>query len=229
MSNYTYETGQKNAKGWTICGAKTRAGHPCQVTALMENGRCRVHGGATPKGIASPSFKTGKHSKYVLPPRYRARYDAALQDSDYLKLQNEIAVLDARIGALLEAVDTRDVGALYKQLQDSAQDMEMALRIGDTEMVARRWLALKKVINEGVEDSKVWDEIRASIQDRRALVATERQLLKDMEQTLQVGEALSFARQLLLAVRENVNDQKTLQAIQSSFIRISEREAVVTE
>lgn len=32
------------------CGAKTKhGGHPCQ-NAAMANGRCRLHGGATPKG-----------------------------------------------------------------------------------------------------------------------------------------------------------------------------------
>lgn len=30
-----------------ICGAKTRAGHPCRCPILFPNGRCRVHGGPT--------------------------------------------------------------------------------------------------------------------------------------------------------------------------------------
>lgn len=30
-----------------ICGAKTRAGHPCKSPS-MRNGRCRMHGGTNP-------------------------------------------------------------------------------------------------------------------------------------------------------------------------------------
>jgi hypothetical protein len=46
------------------CGAKTRNGHSCK-NAPMQNGRCRMHGGMTPKGVDSPQYKTGRYSKYV--------------------------------------------------------------------------------------------------------------------------------------------------------------------
>jgi hypothetical protein len=46
-----------------MCGAKKRkSGEPCRAAA-MANGRCRVHGGTSLKGVASPSFKNGKRSK----------------------------------------------------------------------------------------------------------------------------------------------------------------------
>jgi hypothetical protein len=31
----------------------------------MANGRCRLRGGKTPNGVASPHFKHGQHSKYL--------------------------------------------------------------------------------------------------------------------------------------------------------------------
>jgi hypothetical protein len=46
------------------CGAKTRNGQSCK-NAPMQNGRCRMHGGTTPKGVDSPQYKTGRYSKYV--------------------------------------------------------------------------------------------------------------------------------------------------------------------
>lgn len=46
------------------CGAKTRSGSPCKMAAL-ENGRCRLHGGLSLGGEASPTFKTGRYSKYL--------------------------------------------------------------------------------------------------------------------------------------------------------------------
>lgn len=41
----------------------------------MPNGRCRMHGGKALAGIAWPSFKDGRHSKY-LPAGLMGRYVA---------------------------------------------------------------------------------------------------------------------------------------------------------
>jgi hypothetical protein len=52
-----------------LCGARTRAGHPCRGPA-MANGRCRMHGGPstgprTPEGLArlrAARTRTGLHT-----------------------------------------------------------------------------------------------------------------------------------------------------------------------
>lgn len=44
------------------CGAKTRAGTPCQRAPLAGRTRCRLHGGATPRGRASPHWRHGRRS-----------------------------------------------------------------------------------------------------------------------------------------------------------------------
>lgn len=46
------------------CGAKTRNGNLCK-NAPMDNGRCRMHGGASLKGIESPVYNHGRYSKYA--------------------------------------------------------------------------------------------------------------------------------------------------------------------
>ena len=52
-----------------FCGAKTRAGTPCKRPAgwgtdHVGEGRCKLHGGATPRGPLHPRYKHGKYSKY---------------------------------------------------------------------------------------------------------------------------------------------------------------------
>src|SRR5690606_6632650 len=83
------------------CGAKRKDGQPCRARA-MANGRCRIHGGKTPTGIALPHTKTGRYSKY-LPPDILERYHTALSDNDLLSLRDEIALVDVQIQAVLEA------------------------------------------------------------------------------------------------------------------------------
>lgn len=51
------------------CGAKTRAGTPCQQpagwgTEHPGEGRCKLHGGASLRGHLHPRFKHGVHAQY---------------------------------------------------------------------------------------------------------------------------------------------------------------------
>ena len=80
----------------TTCGAKTRSATPCQRPPVAGRERCRLHGGATPIGAASPHFRTGRHSKY-LPARLAGRYAEALADEKLLELRDDVALIHARI------------------------------------------------------------------------------------------------------------------------------------
>jgi hypothetical protein len=56
------ETRLRNLRGAPRCGAKTRAGAPCQRPALRGRGRCRLHGGLSPgapRGAKNGNFKSG--------------------------------------------------------------------------------------------------------------------------------------------------------------------------
>jgi hypothetical protein len=53
-----------------VCGAKSRAGTPCRQPSML-NGRCRSHGGLTPKGTESPHFVHGIWSAYWRDPALR--------------------------------------------------------------------------------------------------------------------------------------------------------------
>jgi hypothetical protein len=52
----------KNIRGASRCGAKTRAGAPCQCPAMRGRTRCRIHGGLSPgapRGEQNGNFKDG--------------------------------------------------------------------------------------------------------------------------------------------------------------------------
>lgn len=98
-----------------ICGAtRARGRGVCQSTALYPNGRCKVHGGPSPAGIASPSFKTGKHSRYLpnLPADWASRYNT--QDPELVTLHHELALNVAAIEQLLASVKAKGEGTNKK-------------------------------------------------------------------------------------------------------------------
>lgn len=57
------------------CNAKTRAGTPCKNWS-MRNGRCRMHGGTSYGGYASPRLVHGWYSKCFPFPIMRAQVKA---------------------------------------------------------------------------------------------------------------------------------------------------------
>jgi hypothetical protein len=48
------------------CGAKTRDGDPCKNWGILPSGRCRMHGGRSPRWFASPRYVHGRYSRYGL-------------------------------------------------------------------------------------------------------------------------------------------------------------------
>jgi hypothetical protein len=67
-----------------------------------------MHGGATPRGVNHPSWKGRGYSK-DLPAQLRDRFMASVEDPHLLSCRSELALIDARLGEVIEAgVSTRD-------------------------------------------------------------------------------------------------------------------------
>ncbi|MEA3271552.1 HGGxSTG domain-containing protein [Ralstonia pickettii] len=52
------------------CGARTRAGTPCKMTAIHRNGRCKLHGGMS-TGPRSNAGKARSAANGLAPKRKR--------------------------------------------------------------------------------------------------------------------------------------------------------------
>lgn len=63
----------KQPKSYTPCGARNRQGEPCQRPPLKGKTRCKLHGGATPKGQKNAQTH-GIYTK-TLTDEERAMYD----------------------------------------------------------------------------------------------------------------------------------------------------------
>ena len=96
--------------GWQTCGAKTRSGGRCKNLAMHPAGRCRMHGGTSLRGLASPRYKHGRYSKDELVKLTRAasaRSAAAVAEMVAVldEPRSELAEL---LGDLLDLADTAD-------------------------------------------------------------------------------------------------------------------------
>lgn len=208
-----------------ICGAaKRKSGEPCRMVA-MPNGRCRIHGGTSLAGIASPAFKTGRHSKY-LPTRLVGRYEEAISDPDLMALRDDIGLLDTRIAGVVSALDTGESQEAWSALVSVALQLEeqwnTLLDEGEPpEGMERTVEHIVKLARQGLSEGYVWAEIRGLLKERSTLVTAEQKRLVDMQQYVTSEQAMTFVGALMASVKRHVSDPRALASIAADLTRFS--------
>ncbi len=199
------------------CGAKKKDGSPCKAKA-MENGRCRIHGGATPKGIASPHFKTGRFSKY-LPEGLSQAYQDAQSNPDLLSVRGDVELLDMLILSKLGNLDTGESAAHWDVLLKGIVKARRAYKSEDyggleEQLDEMEALADKRRLHYATEQ-----EISAQLEQRRKLVDTENKIILSKENAITNEQAMLLVSALLASVKANVTDATALNRIQADFVR----------
>lgn len=186
------------------CNAKSkRSGKTCTKQAVAGKTKCRYHGGLSLSGIASPSWKHGRYSKY-LPPNLLGKYQEAQQDPDLLNLRDEISLVDARLKSLVEKIPEGGASHSWLELSKAWQDLITAQRNQDEAKSADCLRKLNEIITEGAEEAEVWQGIEGTIESRRKLAASEARRLIDMKQTITSEKAIALMYAVLDIIRRNV-------------------------
>lgn len=198
---------QFDETGKPICGAKTKSGTCCKIPP-MPNGRCRIHGGSTPVGMVHHNYTDGKYSS-ILPRRLLAKYNEAVEDPNLLAMNQEIALIDARMSDLLSRVDTGESGQLWGMIRSVLSQVQAT--DGVEHLVALDQLS--QLINHGITDYAAWHGIQELVEQRRKLVESERKRLIDLNQTITAEKAIAMITFILETIKKHEKDTKILQAI----------------
>lgn len=196
------------------CGAKTRCGAPCRNLAVRARTRCRMHGGSTPRGFASPHTKTGGRS-LDLPTRLAATYESALNDRDLLELTTEIALSDARYRDLLKRVDSGEAGVLWRAARKAFRDFQTAG--GDQGKMINALNTLESLLTQGVSDYAAWDEAGKWADRKARLVESQRK----REESITPAQMLLAIGLISHAIRKHVTDADTLRDIQDEINQLT--------
>jgi hypothetical protein len=208
----------------TICGAKTRSGGRCK-NAPVAAGRCRMHGGASLRGVASPTFKHGRFSKY-LPVRLATRYREALADPELLKLNHEIALVDARLQDVLTRIDSGECGTAWDRALKAFESFQRQMEGRDLPGVQACLTELGQILRRGHADVEAWNEVVDVIEHRRRLVDSVMRHQVQAQQVLALDQAMLLISALAHSVREHVQDRDTLAKIQAEFVKLTETTGV---
>jgi hypothetical protein len=192
-----------------LCGARKKDGELCRAVAIEGRARCHYHGGKTPRGIASPHFRTGRYSKY-LPGGLEKLYENARADPDLLNLSDEIALYQGRILELVSNLLTGEAGGRWKEIQAEWTTLRAAVQRQDDVRISDAMNRLERLIAASNQDFLVWADIDRAVARYQSLVADERKRRIEMQALVSTDRAVGFAREVLLAVRDHVSDPEAL-------------------
>lgn len=189
------------------CGSKLRGkDRYCQKYPVAPNGRCDLHGGNTPYGIASPHWKTGDHSRYPsLPKRLTDAYKASLDDPDAFSLRSNLGIIDSRINELLSNLDNSASSvAIWIDIRKHWAAFLSANRANDLAKANLAVTKLNELINTGDANSDTWFEILQATKLRKELVDSDAKRLQIASQVLTSEQAAGLFLRVIVLIKEGV-------------------------
>lgn len=202
------------------CTAKSKqTGERCKRWPSKGRTVCASHGGKTLVGIDSPSFRHGRYSKH-LPDQLAARYVEALNDTDLICLDDEIALIDSRISRQLDQLKQSGVNdRTLRHLKVLYQRFQQHTNAGKARLAISAITALGSLLEQASDSSLAWGEIDELIERRRRLVETERKRLLDEDQVVTVDRLMVLMAALVDIIRRNVASGEERAAV-SNEIRL---------
>lgn len=198
-----------------------RTGERCEAWKMKGKEVCYHHGGKSPLGAGSATFKDGSRSKFraIFSGEALEHYERARDDPRYVELREEIALIETLI---LESLMEAKVGrgeALFGEL-DKAWTRFMEASATPERNASTAGRCLRKVgelIAEGVSRHAAQAQAIELVERKRKLSETERKRLVDQERMITEHQALAFAAALISCVKRHVRDRETMAAIHADI------------
>lgn len=207
------------------CAAKSKqSGKRCKRSAAPGYDVCASHGGKSPKGVASPSFKHGRFSDDI-PKRLRGHYEDALSDPELIAQREHLAVLVSFIREKLAAMGEASSAELWKAARSHFKDLQAAMKAQDKDEIRNALFMLGQTLENGYGVEQKETQVRALIQESASLSLAEIKRLDKMGQFITAQQGNALLKLLITTVRDHVRDPKTLAAIQAAINRVANRGA----
>lgn len=191
-------------------------------TTPMGNGRCRMHGGKSLSGPASPRWETGRYSD-VLEGGVGDGYERARQDERKTELGEEIALTTGRLGEALRE-NSGGAPAWARELTGLKRKMDAANRAARREpdeekheqLLGEAGEALGKILVLIERGPEVYDRERrvdALVEQRRRLAESERKRRQEEHEMWSRDRVLGIFEAYLQSIGRNVKDPKERDAL----------------
>jgi len=159
-------------------------------------------------GTASPSFKHGRFSKQ-LPERLLELYHRGLKDKDLASMLSEIALVDVRLSELASKLGTDDSARIWRELKVAFAKSRSTV---PTE-AAEGELEMRRLINEGDEDRRLWADLLETILVRAKLSETETKRMTQLKMMVPVDRVLVLMHAVGDAVSRHVTNPAEVELV----------------
>lgn len=165
---------------------------------------CKFHGAGSSDAPGGRPPETGRYSDH-LPTRYFQDYQSYLADPNLLSMRNEMALLDVRIGELLERLETADSAQAWNRVAIVNAMLEKMLSDGKTESLPQVQKALQDAMTMHKDDASTWGQLTHMIETRRKVADVERRRIEAAKKYLTLSEANALLAFFTSAVMRNVS------------------------
>ena len=215
---YIYTRGRKHRR----CKAMSnRSKVQCRKWAVTDREVCRSHGGATPRGIDSASYRHGSYSK-ALPANLSRRLEAISQDELSLSTHHEILMLHSRLFTLCEQLTSggeteeayRKAGAAFVQYAD-------AVRTGaaDSEEGQAAGALVSRYFAEGAAQYQIWRDIYEAMHLKTKLTDSYTKRLSAAAQSFTASEVTTLLSSILHSIDTLVSAPEERSKLHNSIHR----------
>ena len=198
-----------------VCGENRQ----CLTEVEQSGERCRLHGGNSAIGFASGQWKHGRYSKHM-PNRLLPDYMDAVRDKNLLALRHDIALVDTRMNDLIGRIDIGDSGSIWEKAKEEFRSFRVATAHNDGAAVRLHLNELDKLLDQGLQDFSIWQDIMRLLEHRRKLVETEMRRLDRLHQFMTAEEAQALMLAVGEAIKRHVKDTQVLGEISRDLGRL---------
>lgn len=117
---------------------------PCTNPGSGAGGKCHIHGGKTPSGLESASFKTGRWSKHLPAAALGRGFEEAYGDSTLMQLRQDVALIDSLLTTYTASL--RDTGRPLTVTQQDRVLLLLEQKRKHVESEAKRLRDLAQVV-----------------------------------------------------------------------------------
>jgi hypothetical protein len=203
------------------CGAKLRGkdGKTCNQWGIAPSGRCRLHGGASPRGSDHPSFVTGAYSR-ELPKSLRKDFLRFVNDPELISARTELAVLRTRLLALSGRVETGETADAWLRLRDQLAKAKAACEERDIDAVRAALAPAIEVTTSANETEAAWHAYVVLCERFTAIAAREARRLVDAKLMCSAETVHTIVHSIAAIVLREVRDTRTRAVIAEAIQRL---------
>jgi len=162
----------------------------CRAKVKREGAACKLHGGASLKGVASPRYRGKGYSKY-LDGEMLTDYLEFAEDPDRVSVVMELDLMRSLLASRVEMLSQINSMELWEQAKDLYDTAMKAQKRKDLQAFAQGITDLGEILEQGVGLSERFQGIQDTSEAVRKLVDTERRIMADK------GEMMTRAAVLL--------------------------------